>query len=79
MNLATDSTASSDVNWGWINGCYWVTQPATVTFATSGTHTLRIQVREAGVMVDQIVFSPSTYLTAAPGARTNDTTIVPKP
>ena len=39
VNLATDSTGSSDVNWGWINGCYWLTQPATVTFATSGTHT----------------------------------------
>jgi hypothetical protein len=67
------------VNWGWINGCYWLSQPATVTFATSGTHTLRIQVREAGVMFDQIVLSPSAYLTSAPGARTNDATIVSKP
>ena len=78
VNMATDSTAASDVNWGWINGCYWLSQPATVTFATSGVHTIRIQVREAGVMFDQIVLSPSTYLTAAPGGRTNDATIVPK-
>jgi hypothetical protein len=79
VNMATDSTASSDFNWGWINGCYWLTQPATVTFPTGGTHTLRIQVREAGVMFDQVVLSPTRYLNAAPGGRTNDTTIVPKP
>jgi hypothetical protein len=79
VKLATDSTASSDVNWGWVNSAYWLTQPATLTFATSGTHTVRIQMRGAGVMFDQIVLSPSTYLNAAPGVRTNDTTIVPKP
>jgi hypothetical protein len=78
VNLATDSTGASDVNWGWVNGCYWLVQPATVTFATSGLHTLRIQVREAGVMFDQIVLSPATYLNTAPGLRTNDQTIVPQ-
>jgi hypothetical protein len=79
VKLATDASAASDVNWGWINGAYWLTQPATVTFATSGIHTLRVQVRGAGVMLDQIVLSPGTYLNAAPGLRTNDSTIVPKP
>src|ERR1700730_14790741 len=79
VKLATDSTASSDKNWGWVNSAYWLTQPATLTFATSGTHTMRIQVRGAGVMFDQIVLSPSTFLNVAPGVRTNDTTIVPKP
>jgi len=50
-----------------------------VSFATSGTHTVRVQVREDGVQFDQIVLSPSTYLNASPGLLTNDTTIVPKP
>ena len=76
VNLATDSSGSSDVNWGWVNGCYWLAQPATVMFATSGTHTVRLQVREAGVEFDQIVLSSGTYLNTAPGVRTNDTTIV---
>jgi hypothetical protein len=40
---------------------------------------MRIQVREDGVMLDQIVLSPSTFMSAAPGPVTNDTTIVPKP
>jgi len=40
---------------------------------------MRIQVREDGVQLDQIVLSPNTYLSAAPGGKTNDGTIVPKP
>jgi hypothetical protein len=79
VNLATDSNATSLNNWGWHNGAYWLNQGTTVTFADSGTHTVRIQVREDGVMLDQIVLSPDTYLTTAPGSVTNDSTIVPKP
>ena len=53
-----------------------VLEPTTVTFATSGTHTLRIQAREDGVALDQIVLSPGRYLQTAPGAVSNDSTIV---
>jgi len=89
VNLATDTTGSSLNNWGWVNGAYWLSQPATFTFASSGTHTLRVQVREDGFSIDQIVLSPSTFFNAsascptscaaAPGGVTNDSTIVPKP
>jgi len=65
--------------WGWVDGAYGLTQSATLKFATSGSHTVRVQTREDGVQLDQLILSPSTYLTAAPGSRTNDTTIVPKP
>jgi len=78
VNLATDSTAASLNGWGWQNTAYWLSQPTTVTFATAGPHTLRIQVREDGVQLDQIVLSPNRFRTAAPGAATNDGTIVPK-
>jgi hypothetical protein len=40
---------------------------------------MRIQVREDGVQIDQIVLSPETYFTAAPGGPSNDATIVQKP
>jgi len=50
--------------WGWIDGAYWLTQQTTVSFRQSGTHTLRIQTREDGVQLDEIVLSPSTYLVA---------------
>jgi hypothetical protein len=79
VNLATDASATSLNGWGWQNGAYWLSQPTTVSFASSGTHTIRIQVREDGVQVDQIVLSPTTYLSVAPGSVTRDSTIVPKP
>lgn len=79
VNLATDGAASSLDGWGWQNGAYWLAQATTVSFATTGTHTLRIQTREDGVQVDQIVLSPSRYRTLAPGPVGGDHTIVAKP
>jgi len=79
VNLATDATAGSLNRWGWQNGAYWLSQPTTVTFAANGTHTLRIQLREDGVQLDQIVLSPTTFLNTRPGSLTDDSTIVPKP
>jgi hypothetical protein len=64
--------------WGWQNTAYWLSQTTTVSFASSGTHTVRVQIREDGVEVDQIVLSPAKYLSAAPGPIINDSTIVPK-
>jgi hypothetical protein len=78
VNLATDSAATSLRGWGWQNTAYWLSQATTVSFAASGTHTLRIQVREDGVQLDQIVLSPVRFLTSSPGALSADTTIVPK-
>ena len=78
VNLATDSTGGGLSGWGWQNAAYWLSQPTSVTFTTSGMHTMRIQVREDGVQLDQIVLSQSTYLNAAPGPLANDNTIVPK-
>lgn len=62
--------------WGWMDGAYWLSQPAIIRFASSGTHTLRIQTREDGVSLDQAVLSPSAYLTSAPGPVLNDFTIL---
>ena len=78
VNLATDGSGSSLSGWGWQNAAYWLSQTTTVTFGTTGTHTVRIQVREDGVQFDQIVLSPTTYFNSAPGPVANDTTIVPK-
>jgi hypothetical protein len=61
--------------WGW-NDNGWASMAGDLYFAVSGTQTLRLQPREDGVFVDQIVLSPSRYLRVAPGALTNDATIV---
>jgi Bacterial Ig domain len=63
--------------WGWQdNGYAGVGQ--NITFKTTGTHTIRIQTREDGLSIDQIVLSPSRFLTSAPGALKNDAVILSK-
>jgi hypothetical protein len=63
--------------WGWNDDLYGG-MAAPITFATGGTHRLRVSAREDGVSVDQIVLSPATYLTTRPGALKDDATIVPR-
>jgi hypothetical protein len=65
--------------WGWQDNASWTGQVARIRFRTTGPQTLRVQVREDGVEIDQIVLSPLTWWSSAPGAVRNDTTIVPKP
>ncbi|HJX01339.1 MAG TPA: endonuclease/exonuclease/phosphatase family protein, partial [Terriglobales bacterium] len=45
-------------------------------FQSTGTHTIRVQLRESGFTIDQIVLSPQTYLSAAPGTRTASSKIL---
>jgi hypothetical protein len=63
--------------WGWQDNGYGpgVLGPL-IYFASSGRQTLRLQSREDGLSIDQIVLSPAAYLSTSPGATKNDTTIV---
>ncbi len=63
--------------WGWADQA-WNGLASPIYFSASGTHTIRIQQREDGVMFDQIVLSPDTYLTTPPGRQNGDNTIVPR-
>lgn len=63
--------------WGWADQG-WNGLGTQIYFATSGPHTIRIQQREDGAMFDQIVLSPTTFLTTPPGLQNRDTTIVPR-
>jgi hypothetical protein len=47
-----------------------------IYFAMSGTHAIRMQVREDGLAVDQILLSPVAFKTQSPGANRNDKTIL---
>ncbi|HXE79122.1 MAG TPA: right-handed parallel beta-helix repeat-containing protein [Vicinamibacterales bacterium] len=64
--------------WGWTDGAWWIGQPAIVTFTTTGMQRMRVQLREDGVRLDQIVLSPVQYLNAAPGMAEDDNTVVPR-
>jgi hypothetical protein len=65
--------------WGWQDNGWGVNvSGARIVFATSGTHTIRVQPREDGVSIDQILLSPSKYLSASPGALKNDSVRLPE-
>jgi Big-like domain-containing protein/phospholipase D-like protein len=71
-----ETDAGTISGWGWADQG-WNGLGTQIYFATSGPHTLRIQQREDGAMFDQIVLSPDTFLTTAPGPQQRDDTIVP--
>jgi phosphatidylserine/phosphatidylglycerophosphate/cardiolipin synthase-like enzyme len=74
--LQDGSSGPAPDGWGWTeNG--WGAHGPHVYFETTGQHRIRIQQREDGMTVDQIVLSPDTYLNVSPGARRNDTTVLP--
>jgi hypothetical protein len=65
--------------WGWQdNGFGAGVMGPDLYFGETGLQTLRLQQREDGLSIDQIVISPSRNLTVSPGAAKNDTTIVGK-
>ena len=65
--------------WGWQDNGWGIgVMGPLVYFQATGTHTIRIQPREDGLSIDQIVLSASTYLNTAPGTLMNDSTILPK-
>jgi len=62
--------------WGWNDSGYGdLGEP--IYFATSGPQTVRIQQREDGIRIDQIVVSAGRYLNSAPGTTRQDHTVLP--
>jgi uncharacterized repeat protein (TIGR03803 family) len=61
-----------DDGWGSVNR-----NGVMLRFPDGGVQRIRIQTREDGVSVDQIVLSAARYATARPGAARNDVTILP--
>ena len=65
--------------WGWQDNGWGIgVLGPLIRFQNSGTHTIRIQTREDGLSIDQIVLSSQTYLNSAPGTLKNDATILQK-
>ena len=74
-----DCSACRPRGWGWQdNGM--ASSPGALgprlRFAATGLQTIRVQTREDGLKIDQIVLSSSLYLGGAPGMPTDDTTIL---
>jgi hypothetical protein len=71
-----EGNGGGDDGWGW-NDANYGGLAAPVYFATSGVHTVRIQRREDGAQIDQIVLSSGDYYASRPGRTTGDSTLVP--
>jgi hypothetical protein len=74
-----DCASCAPSGWGWQDNAMGAPFGPLLYFANTGVQTIRVQVRDDGLSIDQIVLSPQTYLNASPGAAKNDTTIVSKP
>jgi len=72
-----DCSGCGVAGWGWQDNGYGVGVLGPVLYFTPGPQRIRIQGREDGMSIDQIVLSPDTYLTTSPGATKHDTTILP--
>jgi hypothetical protein len=73
-----DCSGCGLAGWGWQDNAYGVgSLGPLVYFATAGRQTIRIQQREDGVSIDQIILSPAQFLTTAPGLTKNDATVYP--
>ncbi len=78
LNLE-DCSGCSVNGWGWQdNGLGVGVMGPLIYFDSEGAQTVRIQVREDGFTIDQILLSPDTYLDSAPGALKLDTVILPR-
>jgi hypothetical protein len=64
--------------WGWQDNGYGTGVLGPVMYFMAGPQTIRIQEREDGISIDQIVVSPDIYLNSSPGLTRNDTTILNK-
>jgi hypothetical protein len=63
--------------YGWQDNGYGVgVLGPDIVFSTTGTQTLRVQNREDGFFIDEIVLSSTTYFRKSPGALNNDTTML---
>jgi len=73
-----DCAACPLSGWGWQDNGYGAGVLGPPLYFIAGPQTIRIQAREDGISIDQIVLSPDLYFTTAPGAVRNDNTILTK-
>jgi endonuclease/exonuclease/phosphatase family protein len=81
LSFSVEELSNEGVHgWGWADDGYGSVNflGPHVRFTTSGPHTVRVQTREDGLRIDQIVISAVKYLTTAPGTQRDDATILPE-
>jgi hypothetical protein len=76
--ILEDCTNCGVHGWGWQDNGYGTGVLGPQLYFTDGPQTIRIQGREDGMSIDQIVLSSDTYLNTSPGATKDDTKILPR-
>ena len=72
-----DCSGCGESGWGWQDNGWGVNvMGPNIYFEQSGAQTIRVQVKQDGFSIDQIVLSAEQFLRVAPGALKNDTTLV---
>lgn len=75
--ILEDCTGCGVHGWGWNDNGYGTSVLGTlVRFRTGGHHVLRVQAREDGLSIDQVVLSKAQFTASAPGATKDDTTVL---
>jgi hypothetical protein len=64
--------------WGWQDNGYGTGVLGSVIYFDGTPQTVRVQTREDGLSIDQIVLSPVTYMATAPGTLKQDGTVLPE-
>jgi hypothetical protein len=70
-----ECSGCGESGWGWEDDGWGAVNlnGVTLRFPEGGVQTIRIQTREDGVSIDQIVLSSGKYKTTRPGTAKNDT------
>jgi endonuclease/exonuclease/phosphatase family metal-dependent hydrolase len=71
-----DCTSCGVKGWGWNDNYYGTATGSLIYFSSTGTQRIRVQNREDGLGIDQIVLSPVLYRSTAPGSNKQDATIL---
>ena len=73
-----DCSGCNVAGWGWQDDGYGLNVLGPLVYFKAGPQTMRIQGREDGISIDQLVLSPVKYLNTSPGKTKNDTIILPE-
>ena len=75
-----DCSGCGLAGWGWQdNGWGAGVMGPLIRFSQGGSQRIRVQTREDGLAIDQVVLSPGRYLNVPPGPLKNDNTILIRP
>ena len=76
MYSLEEDSGAGESGWGWQDNGYGLGVLGDNVYFTGTQQTIRVQAREDGLSIDQIVLSPVAYLANAPGVAKNDATIL---